>query len=289
MKEETILVTGATGQQGGAVARALLRDGWKVRAFVRDPAKPATQALKSAGAEIAKGDFDDAASLDRALVGAYGMYAVQTMVTPDGIPGEIRHGKAHAEAAKRAKVKHFVYGSVGAADRDTGIPHFESKAQIERHIRALGLPATVLRPVFYYENFATFFPPPLENGAYVLRLALRPQTRLGMMAVADIGSFAALAFNNPKEYIGMSLDIGGDEKTMPEVAALMQKQFGQPFRFEELPIEAVRSFNQDLAIMFEWFNKAGQKPDLARLRKRHSGLIDFATWLRTSGWNPTKA
>ena len=286
MNERTILVTGATGQQGGAVARALLADGWKVRAFVRDPGKPAARDLESLGVEPAIGDLNDTASIERALSGTYGVYAVQTPMTPEGTAGEIRQGEALADAALRAGVEHFVYGSVGAADQDTGIPHFESKHRIEAHIRDRGLSYTFLRPAFYYENFATFFAPQPEAGGWVLRLPLHPQTALGMIAVADIGAFAALAFKAPGEHVGRSLEIGGDVRTMPEVAEMMAAQFGKPVRFEQLPIEAIRGFSEDLAIMFEWFNQAGQKPDVAALRRLHSGLMDFPAWLKASGWRP---
>ncbi|MEX0958356.1 MAG: NmrA/HSCARG family protein [Burkholderiales bacterium] len=285
MNERTILITGATGQQGGAVARALLAGDWKVRAFVRDDSKPASQELRSLGAELAVGDLNDPASVERALSGVYGVYAVQTPMTPDGTPGEIRQGKALADAAAHAGVKHFVYGSVGAADQNTRIPHFESKRQIEVHIRDLGLPYTFLRPAFYYENFTTFFAPQPEGDGYVLRLPLQEQTTLGMIAVCDIGAFAALAFAAPRDFVGRSVEIGGDSRTMPEVARLMEAQCGKPVRFEELPIEAIRAFSEDLAVMFEWFNRAGQKPDVTALRKLHPGLLDVAAWLRASGWH----
>lgn len=120
----------------------------------------------------------------------------------------------------------------------------------------------------------------------MLRLPLRPETPLGMIAVADIGAFAALALNAPGEHVGNTLEIGGDVRTIPEVAKLMQAQFGKPVRFEELPIEAIRGFSEDLAIMFEWFNRAGQKPDVVALRRLHSGLLDFPAWLKASGWRP---
>ena len=287
-RNETIVVTGATGRQGGAVARALLKDGWKVRALVRDAAKPAAQALRQAGAELALGNLDDAASVDRAMAGAYGAFSVQASMDPAGTAREIAQGKTVADAAKRAGVQHLVYSSVVDAEKGTGVPHFESKRQVEQYIRAMGMPASVLRPVFYYENFATFFPPGLENGAYVLRLAMNPVKPLSMIAVADVGSFAALAFGEPKTSIGTALEIAGDERTMPEVAASMQEAFGKPFRFEELPIEAVRGFSVDLALMFEHFNRKGQRADIAALRKRHPGLADFPTWLKSSGWNPTR-
>jgi uncharacterized protein YbjT (DUF2867 family) len=137
MNDQTILLTGATGHQGGAVARELLRrDRFNVRAFVRDANKPAAIELKNAGAELAEGDFDDHASLDRALQGAHGVFSVQGF--EGGLEAEIRHGKAIADAAKSAGVQHFVYSSVGSAERNTGIPHFDSKFQIEKHVRALG-------------------------------------------------------------------------------------------------------------------------------------------------------
>src|SRR6266536_1274431 len=126
----TVLVLGATGNQGGAVARELLHRGWPVRALTRDPRSAKSQALAAAGAQLVAGDLEDPQSLDAALSGAYGIYSVQTFMGPDGIAGEERQGRAIAEAAARVKVEHFVYGSVGGAERNTSIPHFESKHRI---------------------------------------------------------------------------------------------------------------------------------------------------------------
>jgi uncharacterized protein YbjT (DUF2867 family) len=286
--DKTILVTGATGQQGNAVARALLADGWTVRALVRDPAKPTAQELQRLDAELAQGDLFDPVSLDRACRGCYGVFGVQTYFIPEGIAGEIEQGKQLAEAAGRAGVEHFVYSSVGSADKETGIPHFQSKWQIEQHIHALRLRATILRPVFFMENFGTFFAPSLENGVYVIRMAVKPTTRLAMVAVADIGAFAALAFRDPDQYVGLALDIGGDLLTVPEACVKMRNQFGRPFAFEPLPISAVRAHSADLALMFQWFDEVGQTLDLAGLRKRCADLMDFSEWLRRSGWDPTR-
>ena len=143
---QTILVTGATGNQGGAVARHLLqRRKFIVRAFVRDKNKPAAQALDQSGAELMEGDLNDRASIDHALQGVSGVFSVQGLA--DGQDVEIRQGKALADAAKAAGIKHFVYSSVGGAERKTGIPHFDSKFQIEEYVRATGLPYTIMRPV----------------------------------------------------------------------------------------------------------------------------------------------
>jgi len=286
--EQTILVTGATGQQGNAVARALLAQGWSVRALVRDPSKFPAVELQRLDAQLVQGDLDDPASVDRACAGCHGVFSVQTYFTPAGTIGEVRQGKALADAAARAGVKHFVYSSVGSADQHTGIPHFESKWQIEKHIRALGLPATTLRPVFFMENFGTFFPPSLENNVYVIRMPVKPATPLAMIALADIGAFTALSFRNPSQYIGLTLDIGGDVLTMPEAAGKMHAHFRKHFAFQQQPIEEIRAVSADLARMFEWFDQEGQKLDLADLRRRHPQLISLQDWLARSGWDPTR-
>jgi uncharacterized protein YbjT (DUF2867 family) len=150
----TILVTGATGNQGSAVAHHLLgRGNCQVRALVRDEHKPAAQALKQAGAELITGDLTDRSSLDRALQGVSGVFSVQGL--NDGLEAEIQQGKAIADAAKAAGVEHFVYSSVGSAERQTGVPHFDSKYQIEKYIHSIGLTHTILRPVFFFYNYET--------------------------------------------------------------------------------------------------------------------------------------
>ena len=144
--EKTILVLGATGQQGSAVASHLLKDGWKVRAMVRNPNSDQAQALGQRGIELVQGDLNQPSSLQEAMKGVYGVFSMQTPV--EGTAAETRQGKAVADAARETGIRHLVYSSVGGAERRTGIAHFESKWQIEEHIRALGLPATILRPVF---------------------------------------------------------------------------------------------------------------------------------------------
>ena len=143
----TILVTGATGQQGGAVARELLERGFGVRALTRDPEKPVARELAERGAEVVRGDLDDRPSLERALEGVHGVFSVQQFFEA-GYEGEVRQGSGLAEAAKAADVSHLVYSSVGSAHRDTGLPHFESKWEVEES----GVGYTILRPVFFMQN-----------------------------------------------------------------------------------------------------------------------------------------
>ena len=137
-KNKIILVTGATGKQGGAVARHLLEDGWSVRALTRSPHKHDAEKLKNLGAEIVQGDLDDPASIGPALQGVYGVFSVQ-QYWGKGVDVEVAEGMALADAAKKAGISHFVYSSIGGAERKTGIPFFESKFKIETYIKKLNL------------------------------------------------------------------------------------------------------------------------------------------------------
>jgi uncharacterized protein YbjT (DUF2867 family) len=287
INKETVLVLGATGNQGGGVARELLRRGWPVRALTRDPQSPKARALAAAGAQVVQGDLDDPQALDAALSGAYGVYSVQTFFGPDGVAGEERQGRAIADAAARAGVEHFVYGSVGGAERDSGIPHFESKGRTEKHIAELGLPATVLRPALFMSNFA-FMGPVLAGNGLVLSLALKPETKLQMIDAEDIGLFAADALDNPKDYLGRQLEIASDELTGPQMAEVFERVSGIPTRFQEQDLEQLRQFSEETSIMFEWINKAGYRADIPALRTLHPELTTLETWIRRNWTAPTQ-
>lgn len=274
-----VLVTGGTGNQGGAVARELLGAGFAVRALVRDPAKPAAQELESAGAELRKGDMDDRASLDAAVEGAGAVFSVQNFWEA-GAEGEVRQGKALADAAAGADVDHFVYTSVGAADRDSGVSHFETKWEIEQHIDSLGLKATVLRPVFLMENFTT----PIYRGALgndVLPLAVSPDTEIQMVAARDIGVFARIAFERPDEFIGRALEIAGDVNTPIEAATAFGEVLGRDVNHVQVPIERLREMNPHVSEMFEWYEREGYRADLPALREIHPDPMSLKDWIAT--------
>ncbi|MEH2096564.1 NmrA/HSCARG family protein, partial [Nostoc sp.] len=223
--ERIILVTGATGNQGGAVARHLLkRSNFKVRAFVRDPNKPAAQALQQAGAELVTGDFSDRASVDRALEGAYGVFSLQTFLKEGGLSAEIRDGKSVADAASSAGVEHFVYSSVGSAERNTGIPHFDSKFQVEEYVRSLGLPYTIMRPVFFFYNYASMRPM-MEQGT--LSQPLSPETKLQQLSEEDYGAMVSEVFDRPAEFLNREIEVASVEMTMPEIAAAFSLVLGK--------------------------------------------------------------
>ena len=280
-RDKTILVAGITGQQGGAAAKHLLADGWKVRGLSRDVSKPAVQALRNAGAEVVQGNMDVTASLDAALKGVYGVFSVQNFWLPEvGFEGEIREGKNLADAAKAAGVQHFVYSSVGGADRNTGIPHFESKWQIEQHVQALGLPATIFRPVGFMDNF-NYSRPYILNGVFS-GFNLNPDRTLQLIAVDDIGGFVALAFAHPQDYVGVALEIAGDELTESQMAETFSRVIGRPV--QAVVDTSPRSADPENQKMTKWFNEKGYEANIPALHKRYPALTNFEAWLRKTGW-----
>lgn len=279
-----ILVTGATGQQGGAVARELLARGHRVKAMTRKPESDGAKRLAGLGAEIVPGDLDDEASVARALAGAWGAFAVQN-TWEAGVEGEEKQGKSFANAARRAGIQHFVYSSVGSAHRNTGIPHFENKWRIEETVRDLGFPSSViLRPVFFMENFlGPWFKPAIDGGK--LMVGIQPETALQMIAVEDIGKYGRWAFENSGALNGRAVDIAGDAHTMPETAKIIGKAAGKPVEFVPVPIAEVRKGSEDFALMLEWFDRVGYNADIAAT-SRESGIrpTSLAEWAGRVAW-----
>ncbi|MBD2308972.1 NmrA/HSCARG family protein [Chroococcidiopsis sp. FACHB-1243] len=284
---QTILVTGATGNQGGAVAHHLLQRGnFKVRALVRDPNKPAAQALKQAGAELVQGDLSDRASLDRALQGARGVFSVQTF--QDGLDAEIREGKAIADAAKVAAIQHFVYSSVGSAERNTGVPHFDSKFQIEEYIRASGLPYTILRPVFFFYNYNAMRPT-IEKGT--LPQPLGSETKLQQLSEEDYGEMVAEVFSRSADFSNREIEVASVDMTMTEIAAAFSRVLGKTVQYQQIPFEAFeQQAGEEMTIMYHWFENVGYAADLAQLKRDFSAPTDFESYLRDRGWaKPAKS
>jgi uncharacterized protein YbjT (DUF2867 family) len=287
LEEKIVLVTGATGKQGGAVAKHLLQSSrFRLRVLVRDANKLAVKALHEEGAEIVVGDLDDRASLERSLDGVYGVYSVQ--VYRDGkngesaIDNEIRQGKMLADVAASTGVQHFVYSSVGSADRHTEIPHFESKWQIEEYIRAIKLPYTILRPVFLMENWESNRSS-IFNGT--LSQPLDPDKPLQQVTVDDVGAFAALAFQHPDKWLNREIDLAGDELTMLEAAQVFSRVIGQQVNYEQVPWQQFREFaGEEITTMYQWFNNVGYSADIAAVRREYTGTKTLEQYLRTNGW-----
>lgn len=277
--ENVILVTGATGKQGGATIRHLAsKGGFKLRAMTRKPDSDAAKALAKLGVELAVGDLDDAASLARALAGAWGVFSVQN-TWEAGVEKEEEQGKRLAEVARERGVQHFVYTSVGSAHKATGIPHFDNKFRIEEKVRSLGFPSyTILRPVFFMENLTS--PWFLQGDKLVT--AMKPNRKLQMIAADDIGRFGAAAFLDAKKHANEAVDMAGDEITMTEAADIVSEIVGKKLTFQEIPIAAVRQNSEDMALMLEWFDKVGYSADIAGVEKAW-GIrpMSVREWART--------
>jgi uncharacterized protein YbjT (DUF2867 family) len=273
----TILVTGVTGQQGGAVAQALEGAGFHLRGLTRKPDSERAAALARLGVDVVKGDMDDEAALRRALAGAWGVFGVQN-AGEAGVEREEEQGKRLATLAREAGVEHYVYTSVGSADKRTGVPHFDSKGRIEDTVRGLGFPShVILRPVFFMENLVA----PYTLQGSTLAVALAPGVKLQMIAVEDIGWFGARAFTHAAALNRREIDIAGDVRTMPEAAEILAKALGWPIAFAQTPIEQVRQFSKDVALMMEWFENVGYSADIGGLEREFGrNFTKLPEWAR---------
>ena len=284
--DKTVLVTGATGRQGGAVIRHMRPKGWKLRALTRNPNSYAAKELAKQGVELVQGDLDDPGSLERAARGVYGIYSVQDFWTV-GAQREVQKGKNLADVAKKAGVEHFVYSSAGGAERNTGITHWETKWVVEIHIRSLKLPVTVLRPASFMETYHIL---EVEIGLLKGKLAdpVRADKPYQTIATDDIGGFVALAFERPKDFIGMELEIAASELTNIEAAKVFSRVMNRPVRFQKLPLPIVRLIlGKEFYQMFHWFNNKGYQADIPELRHKYPEvhLHTLEEWLRKDGWD----
>jgi uncharacterized protein YbjT (DUF2867 family) len=271
-----ILITGATGQQGGATARALAGQGFDLRGMTRKPDSPAAKALAGLDVTIVQGDLDNPESLKQALRGVWGVFAVQN-TWEEGVEKEEEQGKRLAALAREAGVSHFVYTSVASGHRNTGIPHFENKWRVEGTVRDLGFPShVILRPVFFMENLAL---PWFLNGDKLVA-AMKPELSLQMIAVRDIGTYAARAFTDAVRLNRREIDLAGDAATMPMAARALSTELGRTVEFVQVPISEVRKTNADVATMLEWLDRVGFNADIPALEKefgiRSTKLADWA-------------
>ena len=274
----TVVVIGATGKQGGAVVKHLLERGHQVRAVTRNLDSAKAKELASAGATLVRASFDDKASLMKALEGATSLFA---MTTPfeGGTQAETQHGFAAADAAKAAGV-HLVFNSVSNANQQTGVPHFDSKYEVEKYIAKIGVRASILAPVFFMENLY-FGKEQLAKSVYAMPL---PATRqLAQVAVEDIGAVAVRLLEDPRRFTGKRFDLAGDELSGNDVVAILSRITGRPFTYFEVPLEVIRQrMGDDGTKMYEWFNRVGYTADREALRREFPDVAfhDFAAWAK---------
>ena len=281
-KPRPILVIGATGKQGGAVVKHLLDSPFQLRALVRDPNDPAAQALKQTGINLVTGNLDDRASLETALRDVYGVFSMQTFTEAD-FGRETRQGILVADVAQAAGVQHFVYSSVASADQDTGIPHFDAKWQVEKHLHTTTLPFTILRPVFFMENWE-LSRGQIESGTLAQPLA--PQKQLQQLSVDDLGAWVAHVFSQPQPYTGQTIELAGDALTMTQTATLFSKVLGKPVNYVQLPFDTFESFvGHEVSLMYRWLEDVGYQANLSQLRSAGPALTTLETWLHEHDWS----
>jgi uncharacterized protein YbjT (DUF2867 family) len=270
-------VTGATGTQGGATARALLAAGHRVRALTRRP--DTAGALAELGADVVHADYRDRASLDAALKDVDTLFAVTTPFE-SSVAEEVATGTALVDAA--AHLRHIVFTSATNADRATGIPHFDSKFRIEQHLMAQHVPWTVIAPAAFMDGYAEAW----HRSSYdrgMLSVPMPPDRPLALIAAADIGAFAAHVLTNRTEFAGRRIDIASDELTNTEIAATLSTALGRELRFVEAPLSTVERHSPDLAAMFRYFGTVGMSVDVDGLRHDYPDL----GWHRLADWADT--
>jgi uncharacterized protein YbjT (DUF2867 family) len=292
-QDTTILVTGATGAQGGAAARELLDAGYRVRFLTRKPDAQRSALLCKLGAQAICGDMEDPRSLAQAMRGVYGVFSVQV---PDatGTDSERRHGKALVEAAREAGVQHFVHTSVCEAGHHTQFPrwgenywwqkYWTDKWDVEEAVRNAGFArCTVLKPAFMMDNFAdpksrSMFPH-LRQGEIIT--ALLPSTRMQLIAADDVGAFARAAIADPARFDRQNIDLAAESLTMDEVAATLARLLRKPVRARSVsPEEAVAAgLFPGWVRSQEWTNAAGYRADIKALERYDVPLTPFATWV----------
>jgi uncharacterized protein YbjT (DUF2867 family) len=274
-----VLVIGATGQQGGATARALLASGIPVRALVRDPATDRARAVETLGAELVTGDLDDRASLTRAAAGARAVFSVQM---PDvhgrAFEGEVEQAVNLIEGARAAGVPQFVHTSVSGAGQHTSWvkddwawmePYYAAKAGIQDRVREAGFAHwTLIKPGFFMENFLPdaeiMFPRGLEGGLVSL---LKPATRLSLVAVEDIGKAVAAAVAAPERFDEVELELASDSLTMTDIAKVLSHHLGTELTAPDLTKEeAVAAGMPDMGFGQAHINESPQPalPEFAR-------------------------
>jgi uncharacterized protein YbjT (DUF2867 family) len=278
-----VTVTGASGAQGGALARHLLRRGHRVRALVRDPHSPAAAALRSAGAELRPGDFDDPSSLERAMRGAEAAFLMATPFVVGGTAAEVRHGTNLVDAAVAAGVGHVVYSSVASADRGTGVPHFESKHAVERHLAASGAAWTVVAPTEFLDMvLAAWSLPALREG--VLGVPVPGSAPRQLTVVSDVAGFAGLAIEDPGRFTGRRVEIASDVVTGDQLASALTRATGRTVRYVMADADTV---DAGLRAMYAFMERTGYDVDIPGVRAAYPEVAwhSVDSWLRSQDWD----
>jgi len=279
--KKKVLVSGATGNQGGSVVQALLKEGNKVVGITRNIDSPKSQTLISQGVEMVSVDFTNEKELEKIMKE---VDTVFSMTTPfeGGMEHEIEQGKSMVNAAKNAGIQHFIFNSVGDADRSTGIPHFDSKYEVEKHLKSLGINYTIIGPAYFMDNlFFPFILDSLKDG--FLKMAMPGNVKLQQISVEDIGKFVAHVVNNHNEFLGKRINISGDEFTGEEAASTLSKVLGREIKYEGFSPDAMRAQSDDMATMYQWFIDEGYSANIDDLKDYN--FSTFEQWASKQDWS----
>lgn len=279
MDARPVVVFGATGRQGGAVARHLLAGGWRVRAVTRKPGSAAARALAAAGAEVVRADMFDPAALRIAVDGAYAVFSVQNPMI-SGLAGEVTQGRNVGDAAAAAGVRHVVYASAGTGEPGTGIGSWESKLAVRAHLDALGLPLTVLRPMAYMELMSDrgFYPP--VGVWHVMPRLMGGDRPVQWLCLDDFGAVVARVLAEPDRFVGADLALASDVGTIDECRSLWREVFGRPPRRFPMPVRLFERFvGTDLTTMWRWLRTNPTDVDTAGTKALVPGARTVRQWM----------
>jgi uncharacterized protein YbjT (DUF2867 family) len=289
MDRKIILVTGATGNQGGSVAKALL-DNWKfaVRVLTRYPQSPKARMLEQMGAEIVAGDFNDPYSLRNAMHGVYGVFGVTSFW--EHFESEYDLGKNLIDAVKDSAIEHFVFSSQPSYYKLSGgtisVPNKDIKAELQEYAKSLQIPATFVQPAAYYENFLNLFPVHEDRDSNLYFSFPQGDTKLAMMSPTDLGVVVATIFDHPSEYTGRTVGVVGDDKTPGEYAYIFSKVFGRKVYYKNISVERYATSGlpeaTELADMFEVQRLYIRERQLSLIESYglNPGMKSFEQWLK---------
>jgi uncharacterized protein YbjT (DUF2867 family) len=282
-----VLVAGATGRQGGAIARGLLRDGHSVRALTRNSGSPAALALAAIGVAIVEGDLNAPASLVDAVEGVSTVVLVSTPYE-EGCDAEIRQGIALVDAATRAGIEHFVFNSVASADRETGVAHFDSKGVVERHLKSTGMPYTIVAPSAFVDDWLTDPDALADLQGGHLSMAMPPTRELQQISIAEVAAVSVLVAEQREPFLGQRIEIASDSVSGQQMAAIISRASNRKIEYCELSlVQAQESMGAELATMFAWFDTTGFDVEVDALRKRFPsvGWMTFEQWALAQDWS----
>jgi uncharacterized protein YbjT (DUF2867 family) len=280
-KHKTIFVTGATGNQGGATLRHLLSAGFRVKALLRNPSSEAGKKLIHPNVEIIKGDLNEPQTYKHHLDQVDAVFC--NLSFKHGVDKELNQGINLVNSAKENKVQFFLYSSVIGCDANTGIPHWESKFKLEKHLKKSGMAFSIIRPSSLYENLLI---PEVNKRIKKGKLVLPTNGNKEQQFISadDIGKIATAIFSNPEKYAGKTMTVAAEQMDGVKLAAVLSKALDKTITYQKLPMIITRLvMGKDLTKMFRWINEndALFVKDISVVRNEFPGMLSLEQWIKT--------